>query len=132
MPASRSRSWWRRRRAAAMDAAELIACDFDDLPVHVATAVGGPAIHPEAPDNVAYDWAFGDEAAVAAAFAAAAHATRLELVDNRVMAMPMEPRGCFAEWDGRAAARWPSPGRGSGGCATSWRSGWGCRGRRCG
>ena len=31
---------------------------------------------------------------------AAAHTTRLELVDNRVMAMPMEPRGCFAEWDG--------------------------------
>ena len=88
-------------RAAAMDAVEVIAADFDDLPVHVATAVGGPTIHPEAPDNLAYDWAFGDEAAVAAAFAAAAHATRLELVDNRVMAMPMEPRGCFAEWDGR-------------------------------
>ena len=92
-------------RAAAMDAAEVIAADFDDLPVHVATAVGGPTIHPEAPDNLAYDWAFGDEAAVAAAFAAAAHTTRLELVDNRVMAMPMEPRGCFAEWDGAAAAR---------------------------
>ena len=30
----------------------------------------------------------------------AAHATRLELIDNRVMAMPMEARGCFAEWDG--------------------------------
>ena len=43
----------------------LIAFDFDDLPVHVATAVGGPAIHPEAPDNLAYDWAFGDEAEVA-------------------------------------------------------------------
>ena len=78
----------------------MIAFDLDDLPVHVATAVGGPTIHPEAPDNLAFDWAFGDEAAVAAAFAAAAHTTRLELVDNRVMAMPMEPRGCFAEWDG--------------------------------
>ncbi len=86
--------------AAAMDAVEVISCDFDDLPVHVATATGGPTIHPEAPDNVAYDWAFGDEAAVDAAFQAAAHRTRLELIDNRVMAMPLEPRGCFAEWDG--------------------------------
>jgi aerobic carbon-monoxide dehydrogenase large subunit len=87
-------------RAAALDAAELIIYDFDDLPVHVETAAGGAEIHPEAPENVAYDWAFGDEAAVAAAFAAAAHTTRLELVDNRVMANPMEPRGCHARWDG--------------------------------
>ena len=47
-----------------------------------------PTIHPEAPDNLAYDWAFGDEAEVAAAFERAAHTTRLELIDNRVMAMP--------------------------------------------
>ena len=93
-------------RAAAMDAVEV-----DRLPTSTTCRCmwrprsGGPTIHPEAPDNVAYDWAFGDEAAVAAAFAAAAHTTRLELVDNRVMAMPMEPRGCFAEWDGGAAAR---------------------------
>ncbi len=52
------------------------------------------------PTNLAYDWAFGDEAATDAAFAAAAHTTRLELVDNRVMGMSMEPRGCFAEWTG--------------------------------
>jgi carbon-monoxide dehydrogenase large subunit len=87
-------------RAAALDAAELIECDFEDLPVHVATVVGGPQIHPEAPRNVGYDWAYGDEAAVAAAFAGAAHTTRLELVDNRAMANPMEPRGCHARWDG--------------------------------
>ena len=66
----------------------------------MATAEGGPTIHPEAPGNVGYDWSFGDEAEVAGIFARAAHATRLELIDNRVMAMPMEVRGCFAEWDG--------------------------------
>lgn len=89
-------------REAALDAAEAIACDFDDLPVHVETRVGGSAIHPEAPDNLAYDWGFGDAAEVDAAFAAAAHTTRLELIDNRVMGMSMEPRGCWAEWrDGR-------------------------------
>ncbi|HET9070033.1 MAG TPA: xanthine dehydrogenase family protein molybdopterin-binding subunit [Amaricoccus sp.] len=87
-------------REAGLDAAEMIAFDLDELPVHVATAVGGTALHPEAPDNLAFDWAHGDEAATARAFAAAAHTTRLELVDNRAKAMPMEPRGCFAEWDG--------------------------------
>jgi carbon-monoxide dehydrogenase large subunit len=87
--------------AAALDAAELIACDFEELPVHLETAVGGAQIHPEAPGNLAYDWGRGDEAAVAEAFAAAAHTTRLELVDNRVMANPLEPRGCHAAWDGR-------------------------------
>ena len=86
--------------AAATDAMEAIEVDFEDLAVHVATAAGGPQIHPEAPGNRAYDWAFGDEAAVAATFAAAAHTTRLELIDNRVMGMSMEPRGAFAEWDG--------------------------------
>ncbi len=87
-------------KAAALDAMEMIGCDFSDLPVHMATAEGGPQIHPEAPGNVGYDWSFGDEAEVAGIFARAAHATRLELIDNRVMAMPMEVRGCFAEWDG--------------------------------
>ena len=87
-------------RAAAMDAAEQIVLDTEDLPVHLDTAVGGPQIHPEAPRNLAYDWAFGDEAATDAAFRAAAHTTRLELIDNRVIANSMEPRGAFAEWDG--------------------------------
>jgi aerobic carbon-monoxide dehydrogenase large subunit len=87
-------------RAQAVDAAELIVFETEDLAVHVETAVGGAAIHPEAPENLAYDWAFGDEAATERAFAEAAHRTRLELVDNRVIANSMEPRGCFAEWDG--------------------------------
>lgn len=87
-------------RTAALDASELVACDFDELPVHLATATGGPQIHPEAPGNVGYDWAFGDEAEVAAAFGAAAHRVRLDLIDNRVKAMPMEPRGCYATWEG--------------------------------
>jgi carbon-monoxide dehydrogenase large subunit len=68
--------------------------------VHLETAAGGPQIHPEAPENLGYDWAYGDAAQVDAAFAAAARTTRLELVNNRVMAAPMEPRGCFAAWDG--------------------------------
>jgi carbon-monoxide dehydrogenase large subunit len=87
-------------RAAALDALDAIAVDYEDRPVHVDTAIGGPAIHPEAPSNLAYDWAHGDEAATEAAFRAAPHTTRLELVNNRVMGMSMEPRGCYAEWKG--------------------------------
>ncbi len=85
---------------AGLDALDLIECDFDELPIHVETAPGGETIHPEAPGNVGYDWAHGDAAAVDAAFADAAHTTRLELIDNRVISNAMEPRGCIANWDG--------------------------------
>ncbi len=87
-------------RAAALDALDLVSCDFEDLPVHLDTAAGGEAIHPEAPDNIGYDWAYGDEKQVEATFKRAAHRVSLDLIDNRVMGMSMEPRGCHAEWDG--------------------------------
>ncbi len=90
-----------RTRAEAKDAAEAITLDYEDLPVHLETAPGGPAIHESAPDNLALDWAYGDAGETEAAFAAAAHTTRLELIDNRVIVNAMEPRGCFAEWDGK-------------------------------
>ena len=87
---------------AARDAAEAIMLDIDDLPVHMEVGPGGEPLHEEAPDNRAFDWGLGDEAAVEAAIAAAAHVVRLPLHDNRIIANPMEPRGCFAEVsDGR-------------------------------
>ncbi len=86
----------------ARDAAEMIALDFDDLPVHVTPVVGGPAIHDVAPENVAFDWGLGNEAATQAAFDAAVHRVRADIEDNRVIVNSMEPRGCFAEIsDGR-------------------------------
>lgn len=84
----------------ARDAVERIEFDLDELDPHLALATGGPQLHDEAPGNLAYDWALGDAAAVDAAFAAAAHRVRLEVPDNRVIVNSMEPRGCFAEWDG--------------------------------
>ncbi|MHA3914494.1 xanthine dehydrogenase family protein molybdopterin-binding subunit [Halovulum sp. GXIMD14793] len=86
--------------AAGIDALDLIEFDYDDLPVHTATAVGGDAIHLEAPENLALDWAFGDETATNAAFDAATHTVSLDLIDNRIICASMEPRGCYAEWDG--------------------------------
>jgi carbon-monoxide dehydrogenase large subunit len=81
----------------AKDAAELIGFDYDDLPVHMEIAQGGNAIHPEAPDNVAYDWGIGDADKTDAAFKAAAFTTKMDITDNRIIANSMEPRGCWAQ-----------------------------------
>ena len=83
--------------AQAKDAADLVVFDYEDLDTSMALKPGGPVIHPEAPDNVAYDWAIGDKEATEAAFASAAHTTRLEVADNRIIANAMETRGCYAE-----------------------------------
>lgn len=84
----------------ALDAAEAIVVDYDDLPAHMSLDVAGPTIHPEAPDNLAYDWLLGDEIAVTAAFASAAHVSTLSVRQNRVAVASMEPRAAYAEWDG--------------------------------
>ena len=81
----------------ARDAAEMIELEYDDLPVHMDIAAGGTPLHDEAPDNRAFDWAMGDEPAVEAAIAKAAHVVRMPLHDNRIISNPMEPRGCYAE-----------------------------------
>ena len=86
----------------ARDAAEVIGLEIDDLPPHVAPVIGGEAIHPEAPQNEAFEWHKGDCAAVDAAIAAAAHVIRVNVPDNRIICNAMEPRGCYAEIaDGR-------------------------------
>ncbi len=87
---------------AAKDAAEVIMVEIDDLPVHMDLAVGGDAIHPEAPENLAFDWGMGNADATQAAIADAAHVVTTEVFDNRVIVNSMEPRGCYAEVvDGR-------------------------------
>ncbi|SCM67043.1 xanthine dehydrogenase family protein molybdopterin-binding subunit [Donghicola eburneus] len=85
---------------AAKDAVELIELDYEELPAKLDYDAGGPVVHPEAPDNCAFDWDMGDEAATEAVFAEAAHVVSLEIEDNRIIVNSMEPRGCFAEWDG--------------------------------
>jgi carbon-monoxide dehydrogenase large subunit len=86
--------------AQARDAAEMIELDFDDLDVHMALAAGGPALHAEAPDNVAFDWSMGDIASVDAVLASAAHVINVPVQDNRIIVNSMEPRGCFVQPEG--------------------------------
>jgi len=84
----------------AKDAAEMIEMDFEDLPVHLDVALGGAPLHPQAPDNRAFDWGLGDETVFADAFENADHRINCTIEDNRIIVNSMEPRGCFAEWDG--------------------------------
>jgi carbon-monoxide dehydrogenase large subunit len=90
--------------AAARDAAESIAVDYEPLPAAVDTTHaldrGAPLVWDEAPGNLAFDWEVGDAAArVEAALKAAPHRIDLELVNNRVVVTSMEPRGALGEYD---------------------------------
>ncbi|WP_343503963.1 xanthine dehydrogenase family protein molybdopterin-binding subunit [Alloyangia pacifica] len=87
----------------ARDAAEAIELEIEELPAVVdmraALESGSAKVHDDLADNLCYDWQFGsDQAAVDAAFAEAAHVTTLELVNNRLVANPMEPRVAVAEY----------------------------------
>ena len=87
----------------ARDAAEKIVVDYRPLPAVVATAdamkPGAPVVHDVAPDNSVYRWAIGNEAETKAAFAKAARVTKIDLVNNRLVPNPMEPRAAVGEYD---------------------------------
>ena len=90
-------------REQAKDAAELIEVVYKALPAVVASdaaiRAGSPQLFDAAPGNLCFDWHLGDQAAVDAAFARAHHVTRLELVNNRLVSNPMEPRAAIGEYD---------------------------------
>jgi carbon-monoxide dehydrogenase large subunit len=87
----------------AQDAAELIEVEYEDLPAIVnpraTLEAGAPQLHDNVPGNLAFEQEAGDAAAVAAAFAKAAHVTRLKLDCSRVAPSPMEPRACLVAHD---------------------------------
>src|SRR5437588_7049515 len=89
--------------AAAKDAAEAVVVDIEPLAAvsepALADASGAPQIYDEVPGNVGLDFHFGDTEKVAAAFAAAAHVTRLDLRANRIVVNAMEPRSANAQYD---------------------------------
>lgn len=85
-------------REQARDAAEAIEVDIEDLPavmdMKAALEEGAPKVHDDLSSNLCYDWGFVEDnkAATDAAFESAAHVTTLELVNQRLVANPMEPR----------------------------------------
>jgi len=90
--------------AQAMDAAEKIKVDYEILPSVVDTAQAqagnAPQIHEVATRNTIYQWHLGDAQAVEAAFKAAKHVTKLDLLNNRLVPNAIEPRAAIAEYDG--------------------------------
>ena len=85
-------------REQARDAAEAIEVEIEDLPavmdMKAALEEGAPKVHDDLSSNLCYDWGFVEDnkAATDAAFESAAHVTTLELVNQRLVANPMEPR----------------------------------------
>jgi carbon-monoxide dehydrogenase large subunit len=88
-------------QARGRDAAEKVKVDYEVLPsvTDPAKAKLGPQIHEVAPKNTIYEWSIGDAKAVDAAFAAAKHITKLDIVNNRLVPNAIEPRVALAEYD---------------------------------
>ncbi len=90
-------------RAQAMDAAEMIAVDYEPLPAVTSTAQapqpGSARVWDDCPDNICFVEQIGDKAAVDAAFAKAAHVVKGKFTINRVTAATMEPRGAVGEYN---------------------------------
>ncbi len=84
-------------------AAEHIKVDYKVLPavidMEAAVRLGSGVVHDVAPDNRVYQWHLGDQAAADAAFKKAAHVTRLDIVNNRLVPNAMEPRAAIGDYD---------------------------------
>jgi len=87
----------------AREAAERIAIAYEPLPSVVdgraALAEGAPSLWDEAPGNLAYHVQRGDHAAVAEAMKDAAHIVEVDVTNNRVIVVPLEPRAGIARYD---------------------------------
>jgi len=90
-------------REAARDAIDSVVVDYEELPAVVglqaATASGAPAVVADAPDNIAAEMRHGDAGATEAAFRRAAVRIALDLVNQRVAPVSMEPRSIIASFD---------------------------------
>ena len=89
-------------RYVAAEAAGAVDVDYDPLEavadVAAARADDAPAVHDEAPDNLVFDWAVGDAAAVDEAFAAADRTVSIDRGHQRLVSNSLEPRGALATY----------------------------------
>jgi aerobic carbon-monoxide dehydrogenase large subunit len=89
--------------AHARDAADLVTVDYEPLPcvseLTTATAPDAPRVWQPVANNICFTLRMGDAAAAARAFADAFHRVELTLVNNRVTACSMEPRGAIGHYD---------------------------------
>jgi aerobic carbon-monoxide dehydrogenase large subunit len=89
--------------AQAKDAAEAVVVDIEPLPAVTqaseAAKPGAPQLYDDVPGNLALDYLYGEPDKVAEAFAKAAHVTRLDLRNNRLVVSAMEPRAAVAAYE---------------------------------
>ena len=87
----------------ARDAVEQIEVDYEPLTPTIDLAAtfesGAAQVHDDVPNNTCYDWEVGDKAAADAAFAKAAHVTKLDLIQNRLIPNAIEPRAALGNFD---------------------------------
>lgn len=90
-------------RRQAEDAAEQVMVDYAELPavanIEDAMKPGAPLVWREAPGNIAAQTAFGNKEDCKAAFAKAKHVTRVDVINQRLVPVSMEPRGTTAMFD---------------------------------
>ena len=90
-------------KGQARDAAEAVEITYKELKPVVdavkALEKGAPQLHPEAENNLIFDWEIGDAKATDAAIKAAAHVTRMKIVNNRLVPNAMEPRAALGHYD---------------------------------
>ncbi|TGU93537.1 xanthine dehydrogenase family protein molybdopterin-binding subunit [Mesorhizobium sp. M00.F.Ca.ET.151.01.1.1] len=90
-------------KGQARDAAEAVEITYKELKavVDATTALekGAPQVHAEAENNLIFDWEIGDAKATDAAIKAAAHVTRMKIVNNRLVPNAMEPRAALGHYD---------------------------------
>jgi carbon-monoxide dehydrogenase large subunit len=89
-------------RKLADDAADAVEVDYEPLPavVDVMTALepGSPKVHTTQPDNLAWDLTYAGEDTVKDAFAQADVVVKERILQQRLAAVPIEPRGVVAEY----------------------------------
>ncbi|RWK43045.1 xanthine dehydrogenase family protein molybdopterin-binding subunit [Mesorhizobium sp.] len=90
-------------KGQARDAAEAVDITYEELKAVVdapkALERSAPQIHPEADGNLIFDWELGDSTATNAAIKAAAHITRMKIVNNRLVPNAIEPRAALGYYD---------------------------------
>jgi carbon-monoxide dehydrogenase large subunit len=90
-------------RLQALDAVDAIEVDYDPLPAVAMTTAAlkpvAPLVHEQFGTNQVLDWDAGDREGVSKAFARAHHVTSLTLTNNRITAVPMEPRAIVGQYD---------------------------------
>jgi carbon-monoxide dehydrogenase large subunit len=103
-------------RYVAQDAADLVAVEYDPLPVVMdpeqALEPGSPLVHPDLGTNVAFTWSMttAGEPGIDRIFEQADRVVAQKVVHQRLTPMAIEPRGCVASYHAgeRSLTLWSS------------------------